>query len=356
MKISETIKARRKELNLTQEQVADCLGVTAPAVHKWEKGVSFPDVSLLPALARLLKIDMNALFSFEKELTEQEINLFSNEVISVIQKEGYQAGYELVMEKIRQFPGCAPLLYTMGALLEGSLTLFGEENREKYEEHIACMYEQAVELGEGSVRDNANYMLILRYMRKKEYKKAEEMLERLPDVPAIPMEKQMLKATLYINQNRPQEAIYILEEKICNAANAINTTLGTLMNCFWKIGDEERAQFAVQKMKETVEVFGLWDYGKYLADYEAAVHDKNKEKALLSLRGMLNALGTPYEMADFPLYADIFQKNGETNARKIMRSSVIESIRRENGLDGEGFLRDDPDLERLLESYSRQES
>lgn len=40
MKINETIRARRKELNLTQEQVADYLGVTAPAVHKWEKGVS----------------------------------------------------------------------------------------------------------------------------------------------------------------------------------------------------------------------------------------------------------------------------------------------------------------------------
>lgn len=356
MRISETIKARRKELNLTQEQVADCLGVTAPAVHKWEKGVSFPDVSLLPALARLLNMDMNTLFSFEKELTEQEINLFSNEVIGIIQKEGYQAGYDLVMQKVWQFPGCAPLLYTMGALLEGALTLFGEENREKYEERIAYMYERAAELGEGSVRDNANYMLILKYIREKEYKKAEEMLERLPDAPVMPMEKQMLKATLFINQDRPQEAIHILEERIWNAANAINTTLGTLMNCFWKIGDEERAQFTVQKMKETVEVFGLWDYGTYLADYEAAVHDKKKEKALLSLRHMLDAMGNPWKIADFPLYADIFQKNGESEGRKLIRSSMIESIRKENGLDGEGFLKGDADLERLLEEFDRQKS
>ncbi len=40
MKLGETIRTRRKELNLTQEQMADQLGVTAPAVHKWEKGVS----------------------------------------------------------------------------------------------------------------------------------------------------------------------------------------------------------------------------------------------------------------------------------------------------------------------------
>lgn len=40
MKIGEIIKTRRKELGLTQEQIAGFLGVTAPAVHKWEKGVS----------------------------------------------------------------------------------------------------------------------------------------------------------------------------------------------------------------------------------------------------------------------------------------------------------------------------
>ena len=40
MKINETIRQRRIERNLTQEQVANYLGVTAPAVNKWEKGDS----------------------------------------------------------------------------------------------------------------------------------------------------------------------------------------------------------------------------------------------------------------------------------------------------------------------------
>ena len=40
MELGKTIRERRKALGLTQEQLADCLGVSAPAVHKWEKGVS----------------------------------------------------------------------------------------------------------------------------------------------------------------------------------------------------------------------------------------------------------------------------------------------------------------------------
>lgn len=40
MKIGEIIREKRRELSLTQEHLADLLGVSAPAVHKWEKGVS----------------------------------------------------------------------------------------------------------------------------------------------------------------------------------------------------------------------------------------------------------------------------------------------------------------------------
>lgn len=58
MKINEIIKVKRQELQLTQEKVAEYLGVSTPAVNKWEKGISYPDITLLPALARLLKTDL----------------------------------------------------------------------------------------------------------------------------------------------------------------------------------------------------------------------------------------------------------------------------------------------------------
>ncbi len=54
MKLGEIIREKRRELSLTQEQLADLLGVSAPAVHKWEKGTTYPDITTLPALARSL--------------------------------------------------------------------------------------------------------------------------------------------------------------------------------------------------------------------------------------------------------------------------------------------------------------
>ena len=72
MSMNQVIQRRRRELGMTQEQVAQALNVTAPAVNKWEKGATCPDVSLLAPLARLLKIDLNELLCFREELTAEK--------------------------------------------------------------------------------------------------------------------------------------------------------------------------------------------------------------------------------------------------------------------------------------------
>ena len=66
MQMNDVIRRKRRELGLTQEQVAEYLGVSAPAVNKWESGATYPDISLVPALARLLKSDPNTLMCFRE--------------------------------------------------------------------------------------------------------------------------------------------------------------------------------------------------------------------------------------------------------------------------------------------------
>ncbi len=52
----------RKERGMTQEQLANALGITFQAVSKWENGVSSPDISALPLLAELFGVSIDALF------------------------------------------------------------------------------------------------------------------------------------------------------------------------------------------------------------------------------------------------------------------------------------------------------
>jgi len=62
--LGEIIKTKRKERNLTQEEVAGALGVSKAAVSKWENCDSYPDVLLLPRIAEFFDVTMDELFGF----------------------------------------------------------------------------------------------------------------------------------------------------------------------------------------------------------------------------------------------------------------------------------------------------
>lgn len=62
MYINQNIAYYRKLCGYTQEQLAERLGVTGQAVSKWENEISNPDISVLPDLAKVLGIEINALF------------------------------------------------------------------------------------------------------------------------------------------------------------------------------------------------------------------------------------------------------------------------------------------------------
>ena len=123
MNISEQIRNYRKSVGLTQEQVANALGVSASAVNKWEKGNSYPDISTLPALARLLQMDMNELFSFREELTDREIGQFVNELSEAVLEESIDTVFEMASKKIHEYPRCELLIYTVATVLNSALIL-----------------------------------------------------------------------------------------------------------------------------------------------------------------------------------------------------------------------------------------
>ena len=104
MRIHEIIKQKRLELKMTQEQVAERLGVSAPAVNKWERAISYPDITLLPPLARLLGVDLNTLLSFQEELTKEEVDQFVGELYAIIPEQGFDAVYEMGMKKLSEYP------------------------------------------------------------------------------------------------------------------------------------------------------------------------------------------------------------------------------------------------------------
>lgn len=145
MKLNEQIREHRKKIGLTQEQVAGYLGVSAPAVNKWESGATYPDITLLSPLARLLKIDLNTLFTFHEDLSREEIAGFCNEVQQIAVTDGFKAGYAHALDKLQEYPNCDLLRYSLALLLEGCLSFsaLSADERETYACKFMEWYQQA---------------------------------------------------------------------------------------------------------------------------------------------------------------------------------------------------------------------
>ncbi len=65
--LGEKISEYRKNLGMTQENLAEKLGVSAQAVSKWENNVSCPDINMLPALANIFGITVDELLQEENK-------------------------------------------------------------------------------------------------------------------------------------------------------------------------------------------------------------------------------------------------------------------------------------------------
>ena len=90
MKIGENIRAMRLRQGLTQEQVAQQLGVTYQAVSKWENGTNTPDIALLPDIASLFGVTIDALFNQDATSPLEGLPLEYDGIISIVQLRGRQ--------------------------------------------------------------------------------------------------------------------------------------------------------------------------------------------------------------------------------------------------------------------------
>ena len=59
--IGENIRNYRRKQDLTQEEFAECLGVSYQSVSRWENGTTYPDIELLPAISKLFDITVDEL-------------------------------------------------------------------------------------------------------------------------------------------------------------------------------------------------------------------------------------------------------------------------------------------------------
>lgn len=344
MDIRQVICQRRRELGLTQEQVADYLGVTAPAVNKWEKGATCPDIALLAPLARLLRIDMNTLFGFYSDLTRKELIHFCKVLGETSDQVGIAAAFDMAQAKLREYPASDQTLYQVALQLQSLLITSGLSGEEQapYEATLQRWYERLIDSYEPAIRNGASYMLVSRALAAGALDRAQFYLDKMPDRKDT-ADKRLLQAELYLRKGEQEQAAKLLQTALVGAVGEVQMLLYKLVDMELAAENREAADYAAERTRGLAAIFDLSAYSGLVAPLQLALHDRDARRAVALLREMLDSLARPWSLTDSPLYRRVEASSGGS---AVLAGTLRESLRWGTEYD---WLREDESFLQLLE-------
>lgn len=127
--LTSVITAKRKEKKITQDELANYLGVSKAAISKWETGQSYPDITLLPHIAMYFDITIDELIGYEPQMDSADIKSTYYRLSNEFAKEPFDVVYDKCIQIIKKYYSCYPLLLQMGILLINHSMLAGSEEK-----------------------------------------------------------------------------------------------------------------------------------------------------------------------------------------------------------------------------------
>lgn len=201
LKLGDNIRRLRKEAGLTQEQLAEALGVTSGAVYKWESGKAAPELGLLVEIAEFFETSVDALLDYGWE----------------------KLSMGKAVEKLKQFP--------VDKKLEEGMR-FAEKALQKYPNSFEVVYRSAViyflTMGQAHLPRAAEL-----------YEKAIGLIDQNTDDEINAATLQNAIAACYCRMGRMDEAIEIFKKN--NVGGTNNAVIGLLLS-----QNEAKAEEALQ--------------------------------------------------------------------------------------------------------------
>ena len=131
IKFSENISKLRHEKKITQEQLAEFLGVTKASVSKWETGQSIPDVLMLPWLATFFDVTIDDLLGYEPQLSKEQMVKIYKDLCSAFVQEPFEQVMEKSKKLVHQYYSCYLFLYKICFLWINHYMLATEEETQR---------------------------------------------------------------------------------------------------------------------------------------------------------------------------------------------------------------------------------
>ncbi|MBS5987074.1 helix-turn-helix domain-containing protein [Clostridium sp.] len=308
LRIGSVIQKLRKLKGLTQEQLADSIGVSKAAVSKWESGSTYPDITLLSPIARLLGTTVDGLLEFEENLTKNEIDEILMKCSNKFTTSDYFQAYEYSEKYLKKYPNCLELKLQMTGLYfiyMSSLTSECDMNR--FMDRIIEMLKEVSKSEDNVLKNNALLSLSSYYIMLEKYDEALVVVNKLPESSTY---RKVVTATIHYRKGDICEAKCIYQQLLLESIQNCGINLVSLARIAEKEGNLDKGIKILETNMNISKLFNVSNNGAgtYMEIAEMYARNGMEEKAIDALEKyelfVINSLGENNENLSDTIYFD----------------------------------------------------
>lgn len=335
--ISENIRAMRKACKLTQEQLAEALGVTVGAVSKWESAMSVPDISTIIGLAEFFDTSVDVLLGYESQKGGMEKTLEA--LRTMRHQKQFAEGMREAEKALKKYPNLFDIVYECAMLY----AVGGRERKSVKECRRAIeLYEQALEMLSQNTNPNIGDIGIRREMANLYIAmgEAETGIAILRQSNIRGINDAVIGYALASVSHKPEEALPFLSRAMIDVVINQLQELGIgFSNAYLDLGQTEDAIYAMQWYAGILQGLRLPGEASFLDKLEAICQSRvvtlsmklgKREDALQALRRAVILARRFDENPQYKLSGiRFFHGSGRETAYDDFGTSTLEGLRQE---------------------------
>ena len=230
LKLGANIAALRKAKGMTQEQLAAALGISPPAVSKWETNASYPDITLLCPLARALDTNVDMLLNYEKTLSDSEVDQKINDILTLARTKDWQTAESILQNLLHQYPASIPLKYHGAGVYAAFQAVCRDasmEERGTWNQRWKELLQAVHASGSTEFWQSAAIALAVMALTEDDLDKAEKLLLELPRLSGDPT---IIWMELHLRRGERDQAVATLQKRLLHLTQQMQTCMVCLLD------------------------------------------------------------------------------------------------------------------------------
>lgn len=252
--IAKTLTVKRRAKGITQDELAEYMGVSKASVSKWETGQSYPDITFLPQLAAYFNISIDELMDYAPQMTREDIRKLYHRLAADFAIKAFDEVMTECLAVIKKYYACFPLMLQMATLfVNHHMLVDGQEQRDEILRETVRLCER-IQSDSGDV-SLAKEAALLKAICLLTLREPQSVLDLLGETVRPDMPERSLLSQAYQMLGNIDKAKEVVQIDMClNLMSFFNSGISYVSLC---LDDFDRAEEAFNRLVEVAKIYRM---------------------------------------------------------------------------------------------------